>query len=67
MTKLDSEMTDAELIAKYTWLTEVNPQVEYQKRLDNVLYGMVQEKLISEEIREKTFDQNKYLAKIEAR
>ena len=63
MTKLDSEMTDAELIAKYPWLNEINPQVEYQKRLDNVLYGMVQEKLISEEIREKTFDQNKYLAK----
>lgn len=67
MTKLDSELTNEELFAKYTWLTEINPQVEYQKRLDNVLYGMVQEKLISEEIREKTFDQNKYLAKIEAR
>jgi len=62
MTKRDSELTTEEQIAKYPWLTEVNPEVEYQKRLDAVLCDMVRENLISEETRQRTFTQNKYLA-----
>ena len=46
---------------EYEWLNEINPEVEYQKRLDLVLCGMVKEGLISEQIREKTFHENKYL------
>jgi len=63
MTERNSELTSDEMAAEYTWLTEIDPEVEYQKRLDAVLKGMVEENLISSADWEATFERNKYLVK----